>query len=191
MIASRSFWVPRSATAKSSARPRGPTGIRPTIWSGAGSSSAKTIALGSSADEGEMQAIYEQYVAKYGQDNADYLMEVMGAWQKHYSRAAYIQNIEMPMPDYRQEIREVAGRRGWRFEQLEGRLLIIRDLVEGAGTRTRSSSYRPGRPSWRPTTRASSAPRPCPENGARSTRACAFRTEMSDEAGFRFAVGQE
>jgi hypothetical protein len=96
-----------------------------------GTASAKTVALGSSASESEVQAIHAQYVAKYGQDNADYLMEVMGAWQKHYSRAAYIQNAEMPMPDYRQEIREVAARRAWRFEQIEGRLLIIRDLVEG------------------------------------------------------------
>ena len=34
--------------------------------------------------------VYEQYVEKYGQDNADYLMEVMGAWQAHYKRAAFV-----------------------------------------------------------------------------------------------------
>jgi hypothetical protein len=96
-----------------------------------GHSTGKTVALGSSADEGEMQVIYEQYVAKYGRDNADYLMEVMGAWQKHYSRAAYIQNTDMPTPDYRDHIRQIAERRNWRFEELEGRLLLIRDLIHG------------------------------------------------------------
>ncbi len=94
-------------------------------------SSGKMVALGSSMDDRQTHSIYEEYVAKYGRDNADYLMEVMGAWQKHYSRAAYIENAEMPMPDYREDVREIAGRRSWRFEQLEGRLLLVRDLIEG------------------------------------------------------------
>jgi hypothetical protein len=93
--------------------------------------SGQNVALGSTADEDALQATYEEYVRKYGQDNADYLMEVMGAWQKHYSRAAYIENADMPLPDYRAQVREVAARRSWRFEELEGRLLLIRDLVEG------------------------------------------------------------
>ncbi len=94
-------------------------------------SSGQNVALGSMADEGALQATYKEYVRKYGQDNADYLMEVMGAWQKHYSRAAYIENADMPMPDYRPQVREIAAQRSWQFEQLEGRLLLIRDLVEG------------------------------------------------------------
>jgi hypothetical protein len=39
---------------------------------------------------GIMDDVYQQYVEKYGQDNADYLMEVMGAWGDHYERAVYI-----------------------------------------------------------------------------------------------------
>ncbi len=93
--------------------------------------SSQDVALGSSADEKAVQATYEEYVRKYGKDNADYLMEVMGAWQKHYSRAAYIENADMPLPDYREQVRAIAGRRAWRFEELEGRLLLVRDLVEG------------------------------------------------------------
>ena len=95
------------------------------------SGSGQAVALGSMADEGALQATYEEYVRKYGKDNADYLMEVMGAWQKHYSRAAYIENADMPLPDYRDHVREIAARRAWRFEELEGRLLLVRDLVEG------------------------------------------------------------
>lgn len=93
--------------------------------------SGQTVALGSMADENAMQATYQEYVRKYGQDNADYLMEVMGAWQKHYSRAAYIENADMPLPDYREQVRQIAARRSWRFEELEGRLLLVRDLIEG------------------------------------------------------------
>jgi hypothetical protein len=91
----------------------------------------QNVALGSMADENALQATYEEYVAKYGQDNADYLMEVMGAWHKHYSRAAYVENTDMPMPDYRERVRQTAERRSWRFEELAGSLLLVRDLIEG------------------------------------------------------------
>ena len=48
-----------------------------------------SVALGSASTTG-LDKTYDEYVAKYGKDNADYLMEVMGAWQKHYKRAALI-----------------------------------------------------------------------------------------------------
>lgn len=91
---------------------------------------SSAIALGAST-ETSVRDLYEEYVQKYGRDNADYLMEVMGAWQKHYSRAGYIQNADMPLPDYRAQVREIAARRSWRFEEIEGRLLLLRDLLEG------------------------------------------------------------
>ena len=33
---------------------------------------------------------YREYVAKYGEDNAAYLMEALGAWSSHYDRAAFV-----------------------------------------------------------------------------------------------------
>jgi len=81
------------------------------------------ITLGTSADDKNMSKIYQEYVTKYGEDNADYLMEVMGAWQQHYDRAAYIDTAEMRLPDH--------SGRGWTLERITGSFLIIRDLVEG------------------------------------------------------------
>src|SRR5512139_3723155 len=52
-----------------------------------GSGAALSMGVGSDTD---LEAVYDEYVQKYGKDNADYLMEVMGAWQKHYRRAAFI-----------------------------------------------------------------------------------------------------
>ena len=47
-------------------------------------------ALGATAASTDLAEEYEKFVEKFGKDNADYLMEVMGAWQAHYERAAYI-----------------------------------------------------------------------------------------------------
>ncbi len=104
----------------------------------------RTVGLGASGDDAQVQETYQEYVAKYGQDNADYLMEVMGAWKAHYSRAAYIDTAEMRLPDYSQEAREVAERRGWTFQRLAGSFVLVRDLLEGRWDAERFLVVEPG-----------------------------------------------
>lgn len=89
------------------------------------------LPLGSTADAKELDKTHQEYVEKYGQDNADYLMEVMGAWKQNYNRAAYIEPTEIRLPDYTADVREQAERRGWKFEKLEGSIILMRDLFEG------------------------------------------------------------
>jgi len=74
---------------------------------------------------------YDQYVAKYGKDNADYLMEVMGAWRSHYQRAAF---IDMGVGDSSQveaKAKDEANRRGWSYERVAGDLVLVRRLLNG------------------------------------------------------------
>lgn len=92
--------------------------------------SGSALALGSGSDV-ELQAVYDEYVEKYGQENADYLMEVMGAWQQHYNRAAY---IDMGVGDgskIEAQAQADAARRGWTFERMAGDMVLIRRLLEG------------------------------------------------------------
>jgi hypothetical protein len=89
-----------------------------------------TLALGSGIDT-DLDAVYSEYVEKYGQDNADYLMEVMGAWQQHYRRAAF---IDMGVGDgtaIEKQAQADAARRGWIFERVAGDLVLIRRLLTG------------------------------------------------------------
>jgi hypothetical protein len=102
------------------------------------------VALGVVGDDQNMSKVYEEYVQKYGKDNADYLMEVMGAWKQHYSRAAYIDTQEVRLPDYSAQVQEVAARRGWNFERLAGSLIILRDLLEGRWDEERFLIIPPG-----------------------------------------------
>jgi len=85
--------------------------------------------LGSGMDTNP--SVYEEYVEKYGADNADYLMEVMGAWQAHYQRAAY---IDMGVGDgsaVEQQAQEDASTRGWVFERVAGDMVLVRKLIFG------------------------------------------------------------
>jgi len=93
-------------------------------------STGGALALGADSNTG-LDKTYEEFVAKYGRDNADYLMEVLGAWKQHYKRAAY---IDMGVADgsaVEAQAREEATRRGWIFDRLAGDLVLIRRLVYG------------------------------------------------------------
>jgi hypothetical protein len=79
----------------------------------------------------DADALYAEYVQKYGKDNADYLMEVMGAWQGHYTRAAFIQMTAGNGRRTAEQAREDARRRGWTFEQVVGNLVLVKKLLDG------------------------------------------------------------
>ncbi len=80
------------------------------------------------------RATHAEYVAKYGQDNADYLMEVLGGWREHYSRAAFV-DLGLGDPNAESTVetqaREEAASRGWTFDRLAGNLVLVRRLIDG------------------------------------------------------------
>lgn len=99
--------------------------------------SGTTFSMGSGSDT-DLQSVYAEYIDKYGKENADYLMEVMGAWQQHYRRAVYIDLGIGNGSNVERKAQDEAARRGWSFEKLIGDLNLVRDLLEGnwQGTET-------------------------------------------------------
>ncbi len=89
-----------------------------------------SMGLGAGAGT-EGQAVYEQYVEKYGKDNADYLMEVMGAWQAHYKRAAFVDLGVGDGSKVERMAQQDAARRGWIFEKVAGDMVLVRRLLFG------------------------------------------------------------
>ncbi len=88
------------------------------------------IGAGGDTDDG-LDELRETYVEKYGEDNADYLMEVMGAWRSHYRRAGFIALGVTDESAAEATARAQAERRGWQFERVEGSLLLLRQLIDG------------------------------------------------------------
>lgn len=79
----------------------------------------------------DVESQYDEYVRKYGKDNADYLMEVMGAWQSHYQRAAFVDVGIGDGAAVEAEAQAQAARRGWIFEHINGDAGLIRRLLNG------------------------------------------------------------
>ena len=74
---------------------------------------------------------YEQLVARYGRDNADYIAATLGGWEKNYSDMLYLQMDVCEEGGFIAEARRRAGQRNWRFTLRDGDLALLRKLFEG------------------------------------------------------------
>jgi hypothetical protein len=74
---------------------------------------------------------YEQMVAKYGKDNADFIIESLGDWRKHYDRFLYLQMGVCDESAHIERTRQEAAKRQWQFELRPGRLRLLEKLFEG------------------------------------------------------------
>lgn len=99
------------------------------------------LSLGSGNEAVSADQEYQAFVEKYGKDNADYLMAVMGAWKKHYQRAVY---IDMGIGDnskVKAKAQSQAAERGWSFEEINGNMDLIRRLLEGTWMNNQDNDF--------------------------------------------------
>ena len=88
------------------------------------------LAIGSDTDA-QIEATRAEYIEKYGEDTAEYLMEVLGGWRTHYGRAAFVSMGVADESAAENEARDEAERRGWAFERIEGSMVLLRRLIDG------------------------------------------------------------
>ncbi len=74
---------------------------------------------------------YEDYARQYGEENARYLMEMLGDGRKNYSRLTFIGMSFGAFTDYERQVEEEAGECGWNYQKLEGSLNLLMRLVNG------------------------------------------------------------
>jgi hypothetical protein len=95
-------------------------------------------------DGAGLDAPFEELVAKYGLDNAQYLWELQSSWIERYTHATYIDTgVGDPTPT-RAYTESVAREHGWAFENLPGELRIMQDLLDGEWDENRFLVVPPG-----------------------------------------------
>ena len=87
--------------------------------------------LGDGSRSDGVNATYQEYVEKYGVENADYLMEALGEWQSHYQRGAFLETGLATDDSARENARQESELRGWRFEPILSDLGLIERLMNG------------------------------------------------------------
>lgn len=74
---------------------------------------------------------WQEYAEKYGEDNADYLMEMESSWISHYSTLGYIHSSVCDPPCHLEYSRTEALKKGWKLHELNDDLRLLRMMVEG------------------------------------------------------------
>lgn len=73
---------------------------------------------------------FEEYVEKYGEDNARYIMETLTSWQRNYDTMAYIDVGIGDFDRHEQEAMAEAQSKGWNFIRLQGDVGLLQRLVD-------------------------------------------------------------
>ena len=85
--------------------------------------------LGDAARAEDVAATRASYVARFGADNAEYLMEVLGEWRERYERGSFIDTGLGDSEAAAEHARLEAERRGWRFERTLADLRLVKRLL--------------------------------------------------------------
>lgn len=76
----------------------------------------------------------KQYIEKYGQDNAEYLMQVEQGWMKEYNWATYIDWGFTNAQEEKEYTRSCAEFLGWNYDEIKGDPSLIQRLLDGEWT---------------------------------------------------------
>ncbi|MEN6548949.1 MAG: DUF1638 domain-containing protein [Armatimonadia bacterium] len=74
---------------------------------------------------------YEVMVQKYGKDNADFIVESLGGWMKHYTRSLYLEMEVCDEAPFIERAEAEAQEKGWTFERRKGDWSLLRKLFYG------------------------------------------------------------
>lgn len=89
------------------------------------------FAVGSFQQMCGLDGSFQDWVKKYGEDNAKYLWEQLAAMQRNYSQLTYLRMGLGPEQIFEDIVRREARDKGWGFERVEGSLDFLRDLIYG------------------------------------------------------------
>jgi hypothetical protein len=114
------------------AKRRGSTGP---IWGGA--------SLPASANE-SLKGLYQEWVEKYGEDQAKYLLDEMSRWTSSYSHGTlinfeFVKHLNMP-----EQVKQICAEKGWEYAETEGDFSLFEKLIEGNWPDADFLTVRPG-----------------------------------------------
>ena len=89
------------------------------------------IESGKQPSKERYERLLEEYKQKYGDDNAQYLMEVEQTWIKEYNWATYIDWGLTDSEPYRQYTKVCAEFLNWDYDELRGDVGLMQRMVDG------------------------------------------------------------
>lgn len=78
-----------------------------------------------------LNANYEAWVAKYGEDQARFLMEEMGRWANSYTHGTLIEFEFLKHLRLEEKVRKICAEKGWDYDQLQGDFSLFERWLNG------------------------------------------------------------
>lgn len=78
-----------------------------------------------------IEKTYEEYIEEYGEENAEYLMSMLGNWVTNYTKVTFINNGVGDIENSRARSKTEAERNNWEYEEIEGNISLIERLLDG------------------------------------------------------------
>ena len=103
------------------------------------------IESGKQPSEQRYQTLLKEYKQKYGQDNAQYLMEVEQTWIKEYNWATYIDWGFDNCDEYKEYTKQCAEFLNWNYDELKGDPGLCQRLLDGRWNDSEFLVVKPGR----------------------------------------------
>jgi hypothetical protein len=97
-------------------------GTKGPIWGGA------SLPAGANAN---YRVAYEEWVKKYGEDQANYLMEEMNRWTDSYSHGTLIDFDFVKHLRLREQVEAICRERGWEYGEIKGDMALLEKLLNG------------------------------------------------------------
>lgn len=78
-----------------------------------------------------MNKSYEAYVEEFGEENAEYIMEMLGGYEQSYSKVAFINTKVGNIAYYRKKLKEKAESVNWIPAEIEGDNALLLRFLNG------------------------------------------------------------
>ena len=79
----------------------------------------------------DQNATFQQWVKKYGEEQARYLMEVMDRWTENYTHGVLIDFEFTRVLHLREQVQGICAQNGWQYEEIEGDLRLFQYWLDG------------------------------------------------------------
>jgi hypothetical protein len=103
------------------------------------------IESGKQPSKKRYENLLKEYKQKYGDDNAQYLMEVEQTWMKEYNWATYIDWGLVDSESFKQYTRTCADFLGWNYDELNGDPSLMQRMVDGQWSDDEFLVVKPGK----------------------------------------------
>jgi hypothetical protein len=110
-------------------------GNKGSVWGGASLPANSSLNL---------KATYEQWVQKYGEDQAKYLLEEMSRWTETYSHGSLIDFDFLKHLDLPTQVQKICADKGWTYDQITGDLSLFHKMLDGPWPETDFLVAKPG-----------------------------------------------